>query len=190
MKIFFTASYKGKEKFDKYYQLINKTLDELGYPNIDNKLATMVPEVYYESLRKEGKVGYEKLFNDSVSKLKTADINIFECSYESFAIGYMIEKSLELNKPTIVLHLENYPLYFLEGIEDDKLGLYKYDESSNLKSIISNAIATALDLREKRFNFFVSPEILTYLDDASKEDGITKSSFIRNLINEHQKKNS
>jgi predicted DNA binding CopG/RHH family protein len=47
----------------------------------------------------------------------------------------------------------------------------------------------AREKRDKRFNFFISPKLLEFLEKTSNGDGITKSKYIRNLIVEHMRQN-
>jgi predicted DNA-binding protein len=59
---------------------------------------------------------------------------------------------------------------------------------NTLDQVIRDAVEKAQSLADKRFNFFISPSLLSYLNKASKEEGVTKSTFIRNLINDYKRK--
>lgn len=72
-------------------------------------------------------------------------------------------------------------------MEEEKLIIKQYNEK-NIKKVIKEAIDIARERRDKRFNFFISPKLLEYLEKASFNDGVTKSKFIRNLITEHMRK--
>jgi uncharacterized short protein YbdD (DUF466 family) len=98
-----------------------------------------------------------------------------------------MQKALEDNKPVIILYFnQNTPL-FMSGVEDEKLFVANYSEK-NIKKVVRNSLEQAKERRDKRFNFFISPKLLEYLEKMSKEEGITKSKFIRNLILEHMHK--
>ena len=187
MKVFFTASQKGKEQFDEYYHLIFNQINSMGHKNIDDRVINSTAEEFYDRLKKEGVKAYNALFKENIRLLQEADINIFECSFQSFSIGYMVQKSIELNKPTVALYLPNNTLYFLAGSDDDLLIIKSYTKDT-LKKVLQEIFDEARNITDKRFNFFISPSLLTYLNDVSKNQGITKSTFIRNLLLENKRK--
>lgn len=191
MKIFFTASQRGKEKYDDNFKAIVDCITALGHQNLDDRMLNSTVAGFYGKMKTDGQAAYQKLFNENVQFIKKADINIFECSWQSFSVGYMVQKSVELNKPTIVLYVDNspHPPYFILGANDEKLILKSYN-LENLKTVLKDAIEKASTLADKRFNFFISPSLLTYLNENSRKQGITKSTFIRNLILEYRRKNS
>lgn len=156
----------------------------MGYQITDDILITVPTNKFYEDLEKEGKKGDINLYKKNLKKIKDSDINLFECSLHSLSIGFMIEKSLEAHKPTIVLYLEDNNPHFLDGIEDEKLIVRSYNDK-NLNDILAEALKEAKIRGDKRFNFFISPMLLSYLEKASKEKGVTKSTFIRNLLLDH-----
>lgn len=190
MKIFFVASQRGKETYDKNYTAIFNTINDLGHKNLDDRMFKSTVKEFYDRMKKEGAKTYQKLFSENIQYIRKADINIFECSWQSFSIGYMVQKSVEMNKPTIVLHDEKteHPPYFIFGSDDEKLITRSYN-FNNVKTVIEEAIKSASVLADKRFNFFINPSLLTYLNQESRRQGITKSTFIRNLILEYRKKN-
>lgn len=187
MKVFFTASQRGKKFFDKYYRMIYEMLSELGYQHVDDILMKMSTDAFYNKLSGEGIDAYKKLYDKNIKATKEADINVFECSLPSLSIGYMVQHSLDNGKPTLVLYYEDNVPQFLTGIEDDRLILARYNET-NLKEVIQKAIEESKHKMDKRFNFFISPDLLTYIDKASKKLKITKSTLIRNLIVDHMRK--
>jgi len=186
MKVFFTASQRGKAYFDSYYKKIFDTLSHLDLENIDSEIVKINSKVFYEELEKEGRKRYIELYKNSMQNIKKADVNIFECSLPSLSVGFMIEKSLEINKPTVALYLKDNIPFFLEGINEEKLIVKSYNDST-LETVISEAIEEAKNQSDKRFNFFINPSLLLYLEEASKKNGVTKSTFIRNLILDHMR---
>jgi predicted DNA binding CopG/RHH family protein len=63
-----------------------------------------------------------------------------------------------------------------------------YNEK-DLKKVVSEALEQSREKRDKRFNFFISPKLLEFLEQSSNSEGITKSKLIRNLIVEHMREN-
>ncbi len=188
MKVYFTAATKGTNIYKDYYKEVVKTIGELGYKNLDETIIQENTEGHYKKLEKGGQNVYEDLYDKEISLLKGADINVFECSMPSLGIGSEVQKSLEFNKPTIVLYLENKIPHFLVGIKDEKLILTEIKDKKDLKKTLEKAFEEAKTRADKRFNFFISPKLLAYLEKISKEEGITKSKFIRNLILDHMRR--
>lgn len=189
MKVFFTASQRGKKSFEEYYQQIYQIVEKLGYKHLDDTLIKLSMTAFYTHLKKGGKRAHIDFYRKNIKCLKEADINIFESSLPSLSVGYMIEKSLEMHKPTAILYFENNAPYFLTDTGEEKLIVRNYTEK-NLPQVVKEALDLARLREDKRFNFFISPYLLSYLDKVSKEQGITKSNFIRKLLLEHMKKAS
>jgi hypothetical protein len=189
MKVFFNASIRGKEIHAGYYKKIYDAIESLGYTLLDRYLLDNTAETHYQRLEAGGEEEYTRLYDYIMDSLRVADINIFECSLPSLGTGYQVEKSLQFNKPTIVLYLNDHIPHFLAGVKDEKLVLKSVNEK-NIKDVLSSALNEARQRADKRFNFFISPKLLEYLEQVSKDEGITKSKFIRNLIVEHMRKSS
>ena len=187
MKVFFTASHRGKKNFGTYYDIIYKVLADMDFKHLSDTVVSLSTEKYYDILDEEGHEGYVKEYSRILNTIREADVMVFESSYPSLGAGYMIQKSLEMNKPVLVLYFKGNIPTFLAGIQDEKFQLVEYTEK-NLESKIKDAIEKAKSLADKRFNFFISPSLLTYLNQAAKEQGVTKSTFIRNLINDYRRK--
>ncbi|OGK20860.1 hypothetical protein A2866_04850 [Candidatus Roizmanbacteria bacterium RIFCSPHIGHO2_01_FULL_39_8] len=187
MRVFFTASLRGTNEFKNYYKNIYRETENLGYVHLDKEIFALSSQKYYKSIENAGRKAFVDLYNRKMKHLKEADICIFECSLHSLSIGFLIQKALDFNKPTIVLFLKDHVPHFLAGIEDEKLIVHEYEEKT-LNSVLRKCFDDAREKRDKRFNFFISPRLLTYLEKTSSALGITKSKFIRGLLIEHMKK--
>ena len=188
MKIFFTASLRGQTEYGDLYKAIFNELSIMGYKNLDNEIFQLHPH-YYDPMQKQGRQAFVDLYKRKIKAVQEADMCVFEGSLPSLSIGYLIQKALDFNKPTIILYFEDNTPQFISGIDEDKLIVKQYTKK-DLKSVVINAVEEARHLQDKRFNFFISPGLLNYLEKASKEEDITKSTFIRNLILSHKKKHS
>src|SRR3989338_396003 len=160
MKIFCVASKRGKARFLGDYRRIYKHLEKLGHKPLDDWIIKDVDKNDkddYSADKKESLKRYEQVFDDALAKLREADVNLFECSEQSFTVGYLVQKSLELNKPTVVLYEEIYqPSYFLLGSQDEKLIKKSYKDDT-LEIELEKALDEAMNVADKRFNFFISP---------------------------------
>jgi len=188
MRVFFTAPRQGKQYFDYYYQQILSFLDNEGYENINKDYLLNNSGASEQELKKVGKNIYPLQHKLLLERIHMADILIYECSFQSFSIGFLIEKALELDKPVIGLCLENHVPNFLLGLESVKFQLVEYNKET-LPSALKAAIKKASFHTDKRFNFYISPDMLAYLNVVTKKQSITKSTFIRNLIQEYRKNN-
>jgi hypothetical protein len=168
MKIFFAGSPRGHK--DSH---LDDDLIEQDYASFENKL-------------KEGRSAYVAWYQKKINGINLSDICVFETSIHSIGVGFLIQKALDQSKPVIVLYYKKNIPYFLSGVEDDKLLSVSYDET-NYKRVLKKSLDQAREKRDKRFNFFLSPKLLQYIDDASKERGITKSKLLRDMIVNHMR---
>lgn len=187
MKVFFGATYAGEKEFGKYYRHIYEVLEHMGYSHVDDEAVSITHEQYIDFMAKGRKAQVEN-YRKKMKCIREADICIIESSAHSFGNGFIVQKSLESAKPTIVLYYENNVPYFLTGVEDEKLIVSSYT-SDNYINVIQKVLSLAREKRDKRFNFFLSPKLLQYIDDASKERSVTKSKLLRDMIVRHMREN-
>lgn len=178
MKIFYTCSFYGKAKYQKYYDLvlaaIKKTGAEVVSPELDNYLSLL-------SKREVARLGNKsKIHREAIRKgIEWADAVVIEVSHEDFQLGHEATIAIQGKKHVLCLSLhESF---------DDKINLryfhgVKYNEY-NIEEIVQKFIDSAKkSLLSERFNFFLSPGQLKYLEEVSKKQGINQSEYIRRLI--------
>jgi hypothetical protein len=188
MKVFFDTTIRRTPVDEKHYKEIYSAIESLGHKHIFTDIM-MGKRLTLDEKNESAKDEFTRMYKDRMKLLQDSDINIFEASIPSLSIGFLIEKSLDLHKPTIVFHSKDNTPILITGIQHDKLITKAYTET-NMKDVVREAIGEAQEIRDKRFNFFISPPLLEYLDKASGELGITKSTFIRNLILKHMKRSA
>jgi hypothetical protein len=186
MKIYFTASARGKDKYLEYYKKIYESIEELGHENLDKLLFEINTEEFYSGNEKKQK----DLYKNTLIKIRKADVIVLEVSVQSLSMGYIIDKALENCKPVILLYKEKVDVnpYFVGGIQDEKLQVYDYN-LNNLKDLLRNALDDANEQMDVRFNFFVSPKIVQYLDWISKFRKMPRAVYLRRLIEKEMEKN-
>jgi len=182
MKIYFVGSIRGKKRYLKNYEAIIKTLEKLGHKVKDNTI-NLDPAYVNEPSDKEKVKFYRKV----LSAISWADIVLAEGSFPSMGVGYEISLALEKGKLVLVLHEEDNAPYFLEGVGSDKLEVTKYN-LGNLKEILVESIDYLSGQQDVRFNFFVSPKIVRYLDFISKIKKLPRAVYLRNLIEKDMEK--
>jgi hypothetical protein len=190
MKIFFTASQKGKPQFGSYYEQIVLSLQKTGNEVIVDPNLTLNPDVFYHQF--EGPTTSEELkdfYEQMMEGVREADVCVFDCSYRSVSVGTLIDRALDLNKPVVCLYYKgNRPLFLAAvGVVEETLSVCEYADDT-IEVVVTNAIRKSSDHRLKRVNFLISPSLLTQLETICKAEGITKSRLIRKLIMDYQKK--
>jgi hypothetical protein len=126
-------------------------------------------------------------YKRTMNCIQKADLVIVELSEHSMSMGYIVNRALEINKPVIALYKKGFEPYFFSGIENQKLQILEYEEN-NMLDVISEGIEKTKSLIDVRFNFFVSPKIISYLDWVAQKRMVPRSVFIRNLIEREMKK--
>lgn len=185
MKVFFTATYEGEKEFGEFYKLVYEELEHLGYTHLDNEAISITYDEYIDRMAKN-RDARVKNYQKKMKHIQDADICVIESSAHSLGNGFIVQKALESSKPTIVLYYKNNTPFFLSGVEDEKLIVASYDEK-NYVQVLRKALDHAREKRDKRFNFFLSPKLLQYIDDTSKERGVTKSKLLRDMIVKHMR---
>ena len=187
MKVFLISTPRGEGELREKYRQIYDEIPKMGYTHISDFINTN--SAGFQDKMARGREEHKKFYHDMVKGIQSADICIFETSIPSLGVGFLIQTALDYSKPVIVLYYKDNTAYFLSGIEDDKLIISSYDDN-NLKKVLKKTLTHAREKRDKRFNFFLSPKLLSYLEDVSNEQGVTKSKILRDLIVEHMRKRS
>lgn len=185
MKICFVASIKNKENYTKDYQEIVRILkaggDKVFYEHVMNNSQDDL-----DLLDEDKKIQFHKKVIDLIKK---CDLVVAETSSQSLSVGYLISMTLELSKPVILLYKGNSKPNILSALEQsDKLIVSKYDSTEMLEGVLKKLLSLAKGKSDVRFNFFVSPKILAYLDWVAQKRMVPRSVFLRDLIEKEMKK--
>jgi hypothetical protein len=87
----------------------------------------------------------------------------------------------------VALYTADSKPVFIAGINNKKFFLVEYDKE-NIEKVLKKTFKEVSSLVDVRFNFFVSPKILTYLDWVGQKRMVPKSVFLRNLIEKEMRK--
>lgn len=180
MKVYFTASFSGKEQYGEEYQLIIKTLKDLGVRVLDvvSETASDISSASAEEKK--------RIYKEIDKNLKIADLVVAEVSHPSISVGYEISTALKMEKPVLALGLKGTKSGALEGLPDEKLKMVEYDRET-LKPVLEEWVRMANDQVDVRFNFFIPPSIVNYLDWVAKKRRVPRSVFLRNMIEREMK---
>jgi len=183
MKVYFGTSPRIKEADPKLVEGIYDVLVKLGCKHTSTWVKGVTSKGFYEL----SDVDLDEHHRKTVLAIKSAEICIFEVSNHSLSVGYLINLALENGKTVILLtNNDKLPIIF-RTIKSDKLIRVVYDKN-NIKEKLADALEKAKNVSDVRFNFFVSPKILNYLDWVAQKRMIPRSVFLRNLIEREMKK--
>src|SRR3989338_10225586 len=118
------------------------------------------PEKYLPLLEKGGREKRVDLNNSYLKAIKLADIVVLEVSMHSLSSGFLMHEALNDAKPVIGLYHEGHDPYFTLNMNNEKLHIVEYN-LSNLKEQLRQSLEQAKKYIDVRFNFFITPEIIT-----------------------------
>jgi hypothetical protein len=180
MKIFYTASYFGKEKYQSYYDLVLNALRdhdiEIISPEIGN-YRQILKTKDIDRLKDEKSIHYEAVRRG----IMMCDAVIIEVSHEDFQLGHEATLAALNNKPVLCLSIYED---FSEKINSKYFFGAKYSKYS-IGGIVSKFLDRVdRDLLNQRFNMFLSPNQVQYLEDCARVNRMNKSEYVRKLIDE------
>ena len=185
MKVFYTASYRGKKKHQVSYDLVRTSIKrfkvELVSPEEKNYHLVLTKQVQkkfpdYESLHKDPFWHYEAIRQG----IHWADAVIIEVSEEGFQLGHEATLAITEKKPVLCLSLHED---FSQKIHHDYFFGAKYTERS-IEGVIQDFFVRGRELsHSRRFNMFLYPSQVDHLESMSKEYGMNMSEYVRRLIN-------
>jgi hypothetical protein len=159
MRIYFTASLRGKKEYGQNYSEIVGVLNKLGYKVFAEHILGNSSTVISELSKEDAKKNYNKI----LAEIKKADVVVAEVSTQSLSVGHELTEAMAFNKPLVVLYCGDKKPGLLFGSNYDKMQIVQYELGNN-EALIEESVAKALKHIDVRFNFFVSPKILAYLD--------------------------
>lgn len=187
MKIYFSFSLSSLNKTTKdnctnIASIIKNEEYTLVCDDLDKKLKF---EDYYKNQSEEESFNLQKKL---IKQKNTADILIFEVSNKSIGIGQEIAYGVSIDKPIILLYTEGNNPHIIATEKNDLLIKVEYNKY-NLKKLLLDAIKEASKNSKVRFNIILTNKMYQYLNEKSKENNLTKASFIRNLLLAHKNTN-
>jgi hypothetical protein len=185
MQVYFVASSRLVDKNKEMYGRMYKTI-AAEYKMVSDKVWRWIKKGVLDLQKADLETKIEN-YKETLKDMGKADIIVMEISGHSMSMGYILSKTLELNKPVVALYTSDSQPIFIVGINNPKLILKQYKPES-MEKILCDSLKEAKGLIDMRFNFFVSPKILNYLDWIGRKKMIPKSVFLRNLIEREMKK--
>ena len=185
MKIYFTSAVSNvkSDVREKYDQII-AILEELGHSVIAQHLpgkdaAVISKQTDAEAIAIQRKMSKWK---------KQADLVVVEATTPSFGVGQEIAEALTDNRQVVALYQKGSKPHILLNQGQESLYLVEYTDQ-NLKKVLTDYLDYARANSDTRFNFFISPQIGTYLDWISRKKKLPRAVYLRRLIEDDMKLN-
>lgn len=182
MKVYFNASLAGKGKYLKEYKAIIKTIHDLGHTvYADHVMLREAAEV-----SKQTKDQHDKDYRKARQQIENSDVMIVEATHPSIGVGHTISIALQMYRSVLILYRNpEAPHGMLVGDPDRLMFVKKY--SLEFPDKLNDTIATFLynaqrKLLKIRFNLMIDREQEEYLNMISQVKAISKSDFVRQLI--------
>lgn len=183
MKIFFSTSPRTKDEFKEETIKIYQVLHSLPSTDLTEKFIENVRSSDFYEWNTQQKKDY---FLKTKKAILASDICIFETTYPSTGVGYLVNQSLKMEKPCIILFKKGNEPFMLDPVESEKIILTEYTMES-LKDDLLRSIDYAGQLCNLKFNLFISPEINNYLIWSSQKKSLSKSHIVREILRKHIK---
>lgn len=182
MKVFFSASIAGKNKYLKDYEMIIRAIKEFGHDVYSDHV--MKNECDRDDLKL--KKDYREYSKSIKNLLNESDVVVAETSFPSIMVGFILHLALQQRKSILVL-FQNNPHRILVGDTSKFLVLRRYrpNQYQKLKKILSKFFDKARDKSLYiRFNLMIDETLDRIIEKKSKKENISKADYIRKLIEE------
>jgi hypothetical protein len=181
MKLFYTASFYGKAKYQEYYDLVLKSIKQTGVellsPEVGNYLSVLKLEDYAK-IKSKKKLHYEAIRRGIV----WAQAVVIEASHEDFQLGHEATLAIQGKKPVLCLSIHED---FSKKISNPYFFGAKYNEY-NIEELLGEFVKRhEKETLNQRFNLFLSSRQLKNLEEASKKMGMNNSEYLRTLIDKN-----
>ena len=185
MKIYFSGSAYYHKEYLSAYTKIKKVLLDTGATVLGN-ITELHPEEFNGWTDEIRVSNYRQILN----WIDQCDFAVMESSYPStIHVGHEISLLTEKGKPVIALYKkEHKPKMFVSG-EDVKIIWVEYRDESELENKLSEAIESAKKNMDIRFNFFITPPMIAYMDWLSEKKRIPRSVYLRGLLEKEMRAN-
>jgi len=177
MKIYFSASLSGKKLYLSNYQVIVDKLTGMGHEVFsDYFFKPEIEDVQNQTL--EEHVAIHK----NMAKMKIqSDLIVAELSFRSFAQGQEISSAFRIGKPVLGIYLYGKKPHLILNDAGDRLLLLEYN-LTNFTDVLKQGIEYLVRGSNKRFTMILPSQIVDYLDIISRDDNVSRSEYIRSLI--------
>ncbi|OGV97378.1 hypothetical protein A2W24_06645 [Microgenomates group bacterium RBG_16_45_19] len=180
LTVFFTASYAGKSDYQSEYDAVLKALRGFRLNLIGTEVGNyqeFLPEKLRARLKTEPKLLHYEAIRHGIA---IADAVVMEVSQEDFQLGHEATMAVDAKKPTLCLSVRED---WSQKIKHEYFFGAKY-QPGEVAGVIQDFLVRVREMsRAKRFNLFVYPHQMEYLEQTAKTEGVSVAQYLRKLIN-------
>ena len=182
MKVHFMGD-PGGVKED--YRLIIALIESQGHTVVTDHILHVSEEDITEEQKRQAEKEYVR---NSRKWVRQADAVVFEVSKPSISIGFEIADAYRFyRKAVILLYRGPEPvLNALRGLRSYRMQIEPYDDD-DLEELLSHVLEEAANKGKDRFHLVIPPSMRDYLDWRDHNTRISRSEFLRTLIEEEMK---
>lgn len=180
MKIYFVGAISGLNEYRKNYQNEVKILERMGHNVLSDHILERDhnrPETF---VIKDDK----NYFDFMTARIRSSDLVVADISHPTANIGYEISYALSNNIPVIALYSAakgNKVFPLLIGNQSELLNLCGYSNET-MQRILKSEVEKIQDSKSIKFTILINEQIALYLDWISRKKGLTRSIFLKQLI--------
>ena len=180
MKLFWTASYHGKNQYQKHYDLVSRAIDHQHDLQVIATEKGNYQDILPPTLRQKLESTPQKLHYEAIRRgILWADAVIIEISHESFQLGH--EATLAMQAKKHVLCLSTHEDYSPK-LDNRYFHAAIYNRMNIDEQVESFLKLARRDLLSQRFNLFLTSSQLQFVKRKGEESGGGASNYIRSLI--------
>jgi len=175
IKVFFSAPATSEPDQRKLYQSIIDEIVSLG------------GHITYDWLNDTKDFDPKSTTKKSVKAIEISDVLVAENTTASTGVGGQIALAQAKKIPVIILtngESEGKGGFFSFSDFGEGVNVYQYTRQ-DLHKTLKNAFHAVSKLRFVKFNFISTPEINQALDDGARVSRLSKSEFLRKILENH-----
>lgn len=182
MKIYFACSSAGLPRYIKEYNLIRETIKGLNNKIIFDWIDRSYNQVNKNQLSKDVDVN---IHEEGINAIGSADTLIADVSFSSASVGFQVGLALSRKIPVLCIYSEEFgekeAPQVIQAIKSPLLMIKSYTKKS-LKKVVKEFFNDLPENKLIKFNFIVTPKISEYLNWGSVKSEISKSDFLREIV--------
>lgn len=184
MKVFFTASLHASIDVSVYQKIVS-VIEKMGHTvKADHIIGTASEKLETLSLRE--RTDYHRKMSKAIS---SCDVMVCEVSFPStITVGHEVTLALDKGMPVVALHQPGKEPGVLQGLHSDRFMLLEYIPSE-VSEVLEYSLEDVAEKIDIRYNFFISPKMVRFLDYIAKETKTPRAVFLRQLIEKDMKVN-
>lgn len=182
MKVYLTASTENIKENPEVFEKVVRYIQARGDSNTNLYLQHLLTDKSFQN-------GDKDIYSKTLSVVGKSDLLIAEVSYPSISLGFLIEKAINLSIPVICLCQEKLSKNIstiLKRYKSSTFKILKYN-NSNIEAVLGKELSN-FKKHKVKLNVFLEAKLDNYLKLKSKNKGITKSQYLRDMIIEKMKK--